>query len=78
MEQLFAVSGAGPRVRQRCAMELATRSGDAVPQLLAMLAGHEPNARCGACQALAALDKRAAAAVPVLRKTLWDDDCGCA
>lgn len=63
-----------PVVRERSAMEVARREGDAVPQLVAMLGEDTPEGRLGACRALRHLGERAAAAVPALRKTLDADD----
>jgi hypothetical protein len=75
VEQLFAgLASWSPIVRERSGQELARRQGDFVPRLLTLLDGKDPGARLGACQALAALGKRAAPAVPALRQTLWGDD----
>lgn len=63
-----------PVVRERSAQELSRRPGDPVPRLLTMLGGTDACARHGACAALSALGGKAAAAVPALRQTLWDDD----
>ncbi len=74
-EQLFSgLTNWSPIVRERSARELANRSGDPVPRLLALLGGKDENGRLGACFAFSALEKRAAAAVPALRQILWDDD----
>ena len=64
-----------PIVRERAAMALARRKGEApVADLVKMLEAPELYARLGACQALAALRGRAAAAVDPLRETLNSED----
>tara|TARA_R110002096_G_scaffold59069_7_gene148335 strand:- start:760 stop:3177 length:2418 start_codon:yes stop_codon:yes gene_type:complete len=64
-----------PVVRERSAMELATRDGELVTRLIELLGDdHDKHARLGACQALIELGKRGAPAVPALRKTLQADD----
>jgi hypothetical protein len=63
-----------PVVRERSAMELARRGGDPTPRLIEMLRDRRLDARLGACQALFHLKKRAAPAVPALRKTLEAED----
>ena len=74
-DQLFAgLTSWSPIVRERSAVELARRDGDPVPHLLTLLQSKDLNARYGACQALAALETRSAAAVPALRDTLRDND----
>ena len=75
VDQLMAgLASWSPVVRERSGQELAKRQGDFVPRILPLLQGKDPAARLGACQALAALEKRAAAAVPALRQSLWADD----
>ncbi len=75
VEQLFArLSNWSPVVRERGGKELAKRQGNHVPRLLTMLESKDGNARPGAAQALAALGKHAADAVPALRQALFDDD----
>lgn len=74
-EQLFAgLSSWSPVVRDRSAHELARREGEPVPRLLPLLENTRIETRYGACQALAALGKRADAAVPALRGLLAADD----
>ena len=76
---LAALGSWSPVVRERAATELARRKDDPTAKLVGMLEGGEGkdldlDARIGACQALAQLGKRGAAAVPALRKTLRADD----
>ena len=74
-EELFGgLKSWSPVVRERSAMELAGRKGDPTPRLIAMLDEAELHARLGACQALIMLKKRAAPAVPALRKALNAED----
>lgn len=63
-----------PVVRERAAMAIAHRPEAPVDQLIKMLDSHLLESRLGACQALAHLKSRAAPAVPMLRRTLQDDD----
>jgi len=63
-----------PVVRERSAIELARRDGDPTRHLISMLDEPDLHARLGACQALSALKKQAAAAVPALQATLRADD----
>ncbi len=63
-----------PVVRERSGMELARRGGDPTPRLIRMLSEPDPRARIGACQALIALNKKAAPAVPALKETLQAKD----
>jgi hypothetical protein len=64
-----------PIVRERAAMALARRKGEApVAALVKMLESPELYAQLGACQALAALRGRAAPAVDPLRNTLKSKD----
>ena len=64
-----------PVVRERAAMALARRKGEApLPALLKMLDAPRLEARYGACQALAMLKAAAAPAVPALRATLRHPD----
>jgi hypothetical protein len=63
-----------PVVRERSATELARRSGDPTPQLIAMLDESHLHTRLGACQAMIVLKDRAAPAVPALQETLRADD----
>ncbi|MGI9244418.1 MAG: DUF6288 domain-containing protein, partial [Verrucomicrobiales bacterium] len=64
-----------PVVRERAAMALGRRK-DEVPvgSIIELLGSPDAPARLGACQALAQLRGRSAAAVPALRKTLESDD----
>lgn len=76
---LAALGSWSPVVRERAATELARRDGDPTGELIRMLAaegaeGRPLEARIGACQAIAQLGKRGAAAVPALRATLREDD----
>ncbi len=74
-EQLLAgLASWSPVVRDRSALTLAGRTGDPMPRLLKLIESGDLHARIGACQAMAALGKRAASAVPALRKTLQADD----
>ncbi len=64
-----------PIVRERAAMALARRKGEApVAVLVSMLDSPELDARLGACQALAALRERGAPAVTHLQNTLKSKD----
>jgi hypothetical protein len=76
---LAALGSWSPVVRERAATELARREGDPVARLVRMLGrdggrDRDLDARIGACQALAKLGTRAAAAVPALRTALRADD----
>ena len=69
-ELLKGLHSWSPAVRHRASAALAEKKADVVPQLIAMLARSDMNARYGACQALGAMKGRAAPAVPNLTKTL--------
>ncbi len=71
---LAGLASWSPVVRERSALALAERDGDPVAELTRMLASGETFAILGACQALTALGKIGAPAVPALRKTLLADD----
>jgi len=71
---LAGLASWSPSVRKRSAAALGERKGDFVPVLLKMLAGPDPLARYGACEALGALGPRADAAAPQLRGALKDPD----
>jgi hypothetical protein len=73
-EILAGLGSWSPVVRERSAMELANRDGDPTARLIEMLGATDLNTRLGACQALIALKKRAAPAVPALEGTLTADD----
>lgn len=73
-ELLARLSSWSPVVRFRAAGALARRPGDSVPQLLALLASPERDARLGACHALELLGKRAAPATDALLAVLATDD----
>jgi len=75
-EKLFeCLRSWSPAVRHRAAQALAGRKdANPIPKLLNMLGGSDPGARYGACQAFAALRRRAAPAVGALRRALSDDD----
>jgi len=73
-ELLKLLSSWSPAVRNRAASSLGHRDDNVVPQLLALLAGTDPNARYGACAALVQLGPKAAAAGPRLRELLTDND----
>jgi hypothetical protein len=75
-DQLFErLTSWSPIVRERAAMALARRKGEApLPALLKMLDSPRLEARYGACQALAMLKAAAAPAVPALRGTLSHPD----
>lgn len=63
-----------PIVRERAGIALGRRKEIPIPRVLELLDSPSPNARLGACQAIAHLKGRAASAVPVLRKSLRADD----
>lgn len=66
-EQLLdALGNWSPTVRQRAAKQVANLSDDVVPQLIALLASKDINARYGACLALQSMQGRAAAATDAL------------
>ena len=73
-EILTGLKSWSPVVRERSAMELARRDGDATARLIAMLGDTDLHTRLGACQALIQLGNRAAPAVPALRQTLGAED----
>ncbi len=74
-EQLLArLSSWSPVVRERAAMALARREGAPARVLVRMLGAPRLETRYGACQALAMLKGKAAAAVPALRKFLRHED----
>lgn len=63
-----------PVVRERAAMALARRKDQPVHVLIEMLGSPRIETRYGACLALASIGKKAAPAVPDLRKALRDAD----
>jgi hypothetical protein len=63
-----------PIVRERAADAMARKKEQPIPALQKMLEAPTLEARYGACQALAALGKRAAPAVEALRACLTDKD----
>ena len=63
-----------PAARHRASTALAEKETVHIAQLLAMLESSDQHARLGACQALGALKKRGATAVPKLTETLKDKD----
>jgi HEAT repeat protein len=71
---LTGLASWSPYVRGRSAKALGKRPGDVVPELLALLAGPDRDARYGAIEALGALGPRADAAAPQLRAALLDPD----
>ena len=71
---LARLSSWSPVVRERAAMALERRRAPVVESLVAMLDAPTLHARYGACQALAAMRGRSAAAVDALRRTLGSDD----
>jgi hypothetical protein len=74
-ELLARLASWSPVVRERAAMALARRKGDApIQPLIAMLDVPTVEARLGACQALAMFKDRAAPAIPALRSTLNHED----
>jgi hypothetical protein len=75
-DQLFErLTSWSPVVRERAAMALARRKGEApIPGLIKLLDSPRLEARYGACQALAMLKGAAAPAVPALRATLRHPD----
>ena len=74
-EQLLERLGSwSPVVRERAAMAMVRRKDAPVARVLELLDSPSLNARLGACQAIAHLRGRAAAAVPKLRKLLHSDD----
>ena len=73
-ELLAGLGSWSPVVRERSAIELARREGDPTPRLIDMLDSSSLEARLGACQAIARLGGRAAAAVEPLRATLQAED----
>jgi hypothetical protein len=73
-ELLRRLESWSPAVRSRAADALAKKDGEHVPALLELLRQSRPDARYGACQALAALGPKAADAVPALTTALEDDD----
>ena len=73
-ELMAGLASWSPIMRKRSAKALALRKGDFVPALLKMLAGSDPYARYGACEALGCLGPQADAAAPQLRALLKDPD----
>jgi len=74
-DELLADLGSwSPIVRERAAIALGHRKAAPLSRVLALLDAPSPDARLGACQALAQLQGGAAPAVPALRKTLHSDD----
>jgi hypothetical protein len=73
-ELLERLTSWSPIVRERAAMALDRRKGNALPVLIQMLDSPRLEARYGACQALAKLQGAAAPAVPALREALRDKD----
>ncbi len=72
---LDRLSSWSPIVRERTAMALTRRKGEApIAALLALLESPELYSRLGACQALAKFGGRSAPALPALRKTLKADN----
>ncbi|MBK7874965.1 MAG: HEAT repeat domain-containing protein [Planctomycetes bacterium] len=71
---LARLSSWSPVVRFRAAGALARRPGDCVPQLIALLASPERDARLGACHALELQGKRASPATDALLAVLATDD----
>ena len=63
-----------PAVRHRAAVALAQKSGDPLPELLAMLESDNPYTRYGACEAIGELKEKGAPAVPDLTAALEHDD----
>ena len=63
-----------PIAREWIAIALAEKEGDFIPQLMAMAKSDSPEARAGACTALGYQGERAAAAVPLLSKSLTDEE----
>lgn len=73
-ELLAGLASWSPVVRERSATELARREGDPTPRVLELLGSTSLDARLGACQAIAKLGGRAAAAVEPLRRVLDAED----
>ena len=74
-DELIAALGSwSPIVRDRAGIALGRRKEAPVARVLALLDSPSLEARLGACQAIAQLKDRAAAAVPALRKTLHADE----
>ena len=73
-ELLKALADWSPTVRQRAAKQVAKLNDDVVPQLIALLAGKDLNARYGACLALQSMEGRAAAATDALISQLSTSD----
>lgn len=74
-DQLLECLGSwSPTVRERAAMALVRREGNAVPALVKLLSSPRIESRYGACEALALLKGSAAPAVPVLKKLLEHED----
>lgn len=71
---LAALRSWSPIVRERAGMALGRRKDAPITPTLALLDSPSLDARLGACQAIAHLKGRAAAAVPALRKALSSDD----
>jgi hypothetical protein len=74
-DELIVMLGSwSPILRGRAGKALAMRSQPPVDRVIALLDSPSPDARLGACQAIAKLRGKAAAAVPTLRKALGSDD----
>jgi hypothetical protein len=73
-ELLERLASWSPVVRERAAIALGRKKSEVVPELTRMLSSRNLDERIGACQALAQLRGRGAAAVPALQKCLQADD----
>lgn len=73
-ELLAGLSSWSPAMRYRSAEELGKRKANCLAALVRMLRSSDPNARYGACEALAFLGSEADAAAPQLRALLEDPD----
>lgn len=74
-DELIAMLGSwSPILRGRAGKALAMRKEPPVDRIIALLDSPSTDARLGACQAIAELRGKAAAAVPALRKALASDD----
>jgi hypothetical protein len=73
-ELLKALTNWSPTVRQRAAKQVAKLGDDTLPQLIALLAGKDLDARYGACLALQYMEGRAAAATDALITQLSEPD----
>ncbi|MFZ9938428.1 MAG: HEAT repeat domain-containing protein, partial [Luteolibacter sp.] len=73
-DDLLAMLGSwSPVLRGRAGMALAMRQDPPVDRVIALLDSSSLDARLGACQAIAEMRGKAAAAVPALRKALGSD-----